>query len=220
MTFCAGYFHHAGSVDIDQARLPTWWPRWTEDGDCERLKLWDAFQDRYAELATAESARRREAKARGDQPDPNNGKNKLTPADRSVFNALLFKFLNRADGRCDPGAQAIADATGLHRATVARALRRLLLFGFLNWERRRRVMRRGALYWIGQASNLYRFVKGAMSQNTTGTPHSILNLLALRLSGGAAWTARLVYVTRLQHAEDERRRKIVEHLRSYQPDLF
>jgi predicted transcriptional regulator len=219
LSVCAGYFHHAGSVDVDDAKLASWWPRKTDEGD-ERLKLWEAFQTRYAALAAAESARRKAAKERGERPEPNKGKNKLTPADRSVFNALLFKFMNRRDGRCDPSEQGIAEATGLHRATVARSLQRLLAFGFLNWERRRTVMRRGNVWWIGQASNLYRFVKGAMSQSATGTPIQYLTLLGGRLSTGAAWSSRLLFAARHQRREDERRQKMVEDMRKRCPDLF
>lgn len=215
---CAGYFHHAGSVEVEEARLPTWWPRRTDQED-ERLELWEAFQTRYAELSAQVREWRRQAKEQGEAQSFQG--QKLTPADRAVYNVLLFGFLNRQDGRCDPSQGAIAEKTGLHRATVARALRRLLMMGFLNWERRKTLMRRGAVWWVGQASNLYRFIRSTMSQKATGTPIHILTLSGGRLTTIDAWTERLQFRLRHARSEEERKREMIARCNQYwQDDLI
>ena len=49
----------------------------------------------------------------------------ITRADLDVLRALLFDFLNRADGRCFPSLQTIAKAVGCAVSTVAEAIKRL-----------------------------------------------------------------------------------------------
>jgi hypothetical protein len=50
--------------------------------------------------------------------------------------ALLWGFHNAASGRCFPSYEAIADAAGCARSTVAEALRALEQVGVLSWVNR------------------------------------------------------------------------------------
>jgi len=53
-----------------------------------------------------------------------------------VLETLVFDFLNFRSGRLDPSYEAIAAKTGLSRATVATALKRLKELRIVNWLRR------------------------------------------------------------------------------------
>lgn len=53
-----------------------------------------------------------------------------------VLHALIFDFLNYANGRLDPSYAAIARAANVCERTVANALKRLKELGILNWVRR------------------------------------------------------------------------------------
>lgn len=76
-----------------------------------------------------------------------------------VARVLLLKFANATTGRCFPSYDAIQKATGLCRATIAKALMALEDIGALQITRRLRRDRDavGNLF-ARQASNLYRFV--------------------------------------------------------------
>ena len=115
------------------------------------------------------------------QPRQHNGP--LTHATLLVLHALLFTFHHRETGECFPSYEAIAERSGVHRSTVADALRALEVAGVLTWSHRLgRVRRRvqdtltGKLVWVQQVvrrSNAYVFhmapalARRALSQETS-----------------------------------------------------
>ena len=73
----------------------------------------------------------------------------------AVLRALVLRFQNGRSGRCDPSLEALAEAAGCSRSTVAEALQRLLTAGLVAWRRRMiRVRERGAVM-LRQISNAY-----------------------------------------------------------------
>ena len=70
-----------------------------------------------------------------------------------IMRALLYKFADRATGRCFPSIDAIAEATNYCRRTVIYALQRLEDIGALDITRRLVRTPAGAR----QGSNIYRF---------------------------------------------------------------
>lgn len=214
VNYCLGRWHHSGSVDIERAQRPGWWPQTV----AEKKAIWAAFSARFDELKAERKRLKKEAAARG-EAEPSAQGEKLTAADRLVMRALLFDFANRQNGRCDPSQQRLAKATGLHRATVARSLARLYRFGVLVWERRRQIVRRGRVWWMGQASNLYAFVR-AMSQKASGTPNSYISKDSADLSTVDPWAGRLRREAAKVQREEEARRKHIERQKSLWADYF
>lgn len=72
-----------------------------------------------------------------------------------VLHALIFDFLNYANGRLDPSYEEIARAANLCRRTVANAVRRLRDLGILNWVRRCAESWRDGRFVLEQKSNAY-----------------------------------------------------------------
>lgn len=72
-----------------------------------------------------------------------------------VFDALAFYFYNAKTGQLDPSYQGLADATGLSRATVARALKLLRSLGLVHWVRRCSVVMEEGRAALVQLTNAY-----------------------------------------------------------------
>jgi hypothetical protein len=76
-----------------------------------------------------------------------------------VLRALLFRFMNRDSGRCDPSYTALQAATGHCRQSISNALKRLEACGILRIARRlvREVVDNGGfpMTVCRQGSNLY-----------------------------------------------------------------
>lgn len=79
-----------------------------------------------------------------------------------VLECLLFDFLNHATGRLDPSYEAIARETGLGRATVWRALKRLRELGILNWVRRCSAVAVAGVFTLEQDTNAYAVLPSSM----------------------------------------------------------
>lgn len=77
----------------------------------------------------------------------------------ALLRCLVMRFLNRKSGLCFPSYQALQDATGFCRQTIAKALRTLEAVGVLSVTRRLVRVRdetRGTVV-ARQGSNVYRF---------------------------------------------------------------
>lgn len=61
---------------------------------------------------------------------------RITRNGLAVLRTLLFEFLNRRSGRCDPSYADIARAAAISVRSVARGLSRLKIAGVLQWVRR------------------------------------------------------------------------------------
>ena len=123
---------------------------------------------------------------------PGQHRGPLSRATLDVLRSLLWHFHNRANGRCFPSYERIADSARVHRATVARAIAALEREGVLTWENRlvrQRVAIEGLFgpQWVivpRRTSNAYRFydyrrdafgrpvdaASSPKSQKPTGTP--------------------------------------------------
>lgn len=96
---------------------------------------------------------------------PGQHRGPLTRATLDVLRTLLWHFHNRANGRCFPSYERIADSARVHRSTVARAIAALEGEGVLTWENRlvrQRVATQGLFgpQWVlvpRRTSNAYRF---------------------------------------------------------------
>jgi hypothetical protein len=72
-----------------------------------------------------------------------------------VLHALIFDFLNYANGRLDPSYAAIARKANVCERTVANALKRLRELGILNWVRRCAESWRDGRFVLEQETNAY-----------------------------------------------------------------
>ena len=187
-----GRAYRPGSVWEGQERRG-WWP-----GDRElRVKLWTRFEAVY-------NGQNRRQKGR------------LTPAARRVFEVLLFKFLNLKKGDCFPSYDTIGEIARLSRRAVAYALRDLAAYGFLTWQRRRKVVRAAGCVAYVQSSNAYSFIKGWLEERGAECKLSA-QTTPLYLNTKPRW---LSYLVDKSQREEERRRRMVEQLRQAQPELF
>jgi predicted transcriptional regulator len=208
MSVFAGNLYRAPSIDADATRAPEWWPRSAD----ERRELERRLDGLGAELAERERTLRRECRARGEAPPPNLGERKLTSTDHRVFRALVWGFLNVKTGRCDPSLQALAEALNVTRKTVSASIGRLVRFGVLTRVRRRGIQRRGPVWWMGQVSNAYAFVRRAARNFASETKQS---LFKKRETTAEAWNVRLrrladVAFERERRHRDERERRVEE----------
>lgn len=72
-----------------------------------------------------------------------------------VLHALIFDFLNYANGRLDPSYAAIARAANVCERTVATALKRLKDLGILHWVRRCAESWKDGRFVLEQETNAY-----------------------------------------------------------------
>ena len=79
----------------------------------------------------------------------------IGPAAMAVLQSLLFDFLNYRTGQLDPSYEGLAKKTGLSRATVARALKRLRELRIINWVRRCAEYIEDGRYIVEQQRNAY-----------------------------------------------------------------
>jgi AraC-like DNA-binding protein len=95
-----------------------------------------------------------------------------------VARALLWCFLNAKTGQCDPSYEAIANAAGCARSTVADAIKMLETTGLLTWQHRiarervreRDLFGRWRTRWrVLRRSNAYQFVD-PKAQERLGRP--------------------------------------------------
>lgn len=170
MTGFLGALHHKrSSWETDTKR--GWWPK---DRN-QRIRLWVTFESAYRSQGLRE-------------------KGKLTQAAKAVYRALLFDFLNLQRGACFPSYDAIAAKARVSRRSVAYALKQLQAWGFLLWQRRRKMVRMGRVSAYIQTSNAYAFAMGLLTSGAeckkcTET-HS--NNLSLTSQGLNTWSGRLL----------------------------
>jgi hypothetical protein len=130
----------------------------------------------------------------------------LTAKAVAVLQALLWRFHNAGTGRCFPSYEAIAEAAGCARSTVAEALHALERAGVLTWcNRLLRVRERcpdlfgpdGTRIRVVRTSNAYAFndpvavawPQCSKSERKTGTRNQVSNLQIMRpvaRNGGSA----------------------------------
>lgn len=170
MTGFLGALHHKGSAwDTDTKR--GWWPK----DKNQRIKLWVTFEVSYRGQGLRD-------------------KGKLTQSAKSVYRALLFDFLNLARGACFPSYDAIAAKARVSRRAVAYALKQLQAYGFLLWQRRRKMFRAGRVSAYIQTSNAYAFAMGLLTLRAeckfSTETHS--NILSLSTQGRNTWSQRLL----------------------------
>jgi hypothetical protein len=72
-----------------------------------------------------------------------------------VLHAMIFDFLNYANGQLDPSHAAIARKANVCERTVRNALRRLKELGILNWVRRCAESWQDGRYVLEQETNAY-----------------------------------------------------------------
>jgi Helix-turn-helix domain len=102
----------------------------------------------------------------------------ITAKAEAVARALLWAFHNAKSGLCFPSYEAIAEAAGCARSTVAEAIKALEDAGVLTWVQRVRRVRepcadlfgRGGWRWrVVRTSNAYSFVDPSKSEKPSGT---------------------------------------------------
>lgn len=178
------HLHHARSAWTDQVR-PGWWPQNRED----RNRLWVAFLAAYRGQGLSD-------------------RDKLTQATKNVFHALLFEFLNLKRGDCFPSYETIAAKARISRRAVASAVKQLQAYGFLFWQRRRRVIRLGQYAVEVQTSNAYSFAKAWLSRGAEckKSPETHSNIFNNNNSGLPLWITRLKTVA-TEYDRETRRQK-------------
>ena len=113
----------------------------------------------------------------------------IARADLDVLRALLFDFLNRADGRCFPSYATIAKVVGCAVSTVAEAVKRLEQAHLLTWENRIARVRERCAGLLGplsgwrdrviRISNAYRFPSESDFRSGTTTPDLFPSLVTV-----------------------------------------
>ena len=105
-----------------------------------------------------------------------------------VLKTLLYRALDFKTGRLEPTIEWLAQAAGLARPTVVRALARLKAHGFLDWVRRSR--KTGADGEFGpqraQTSNAYFFDFARMNRRVLMRLEALLRAKALKVLSKAA----------------------------------
>jgi hypothetical protein len=130
--------------------------------------------------------------------EPGKAYGKLTAKAYAVGIALLFVFHNAASGLCFPSYEAIAEAAGCSRSTVAEAIKMLESAGVLTWANRvervrettpdRNLFGRPVQRWrVVRTSNSYRFTdpQASKSDFQSGTTNQFLTLAPADPAPGA-----------------------------------
>lgn len=97
----------------------------------------------------------------------------------------LLQLLDFKTGRLDPSYQRLQDRTGFARSTIASALRRLRVHGFLDWVRRTRVANSEAGPERKQTSNAYLFGLGGLPKRVLQRFRDLLGRAERKAAGDA-----------------------------------